>query len=252
MSEKIKCIIIDDEPKAIELLSASILELYPDMEITNTFTTWTTAINALRNVDFDILFTDISMPGKNGMDILRLVPEIKFEIIFITAHAEYALDAFKFPVAGYVLKPVEDEELISAIDKAIDRVRTKKMARDNRFSAEQKRPSLEIKIGIPNNKGIDYVNIRDIIYFETFNKCTRVVTNDQELISSYNIGKFKEMLDDQSFYQVHRSFIVNLNFVRRYESAGYAIMSNDKEVPVSKNEKEDFLKFFTTVTKNQE
>jgi len=245
MTNKFTCIIVDDEYKAIELLKDSLKYLYPNIEITGTYTNWVAALEALRSHHCDIFFTDISMPGKNGMELLRLVPEIESEIIFITAHSDYALNAFKFSAAGYILKPIDDAELRLAVDKAIERIRYKKIATKSSASSYPVNP----KIGIPNNKGIDYIDVNEIIYFETVNKYTKVVTKSYELLSSYNLGRFKELVEDKLFYQIHRSYIVNLNCVKRYESPGIVVMSNNKEIPVSKAIKEDFLKIFTTVTR---
>src|SRR5688572_10678357 len=97
-------------------------QLYPDAEMAGEHHFWVPALETLRNSEFDILFLDISMPQKNGFDLLELVPELKCEIIFVTAHEEHALDAFNFAASGYILKPINDTLLIKAVDKAIQRV----------------------------------------------------------------------------------------------------------------------------------
>lgn len=245
MINSISCIIIDDEPKAIELLKESLSYLYPAMDIIGTYTSWKTALEALREKPSDILFSDISLPGKNSMEILKLIPELDSEIVFITAHADYALKAFQFSTAGYILKPIDDGELKSAVDKAITRVRNKKLAKLNAEPAVY----FNSKVGIPNGKGVDYVEVNDIIYLESVNKCTNVCCKKEDILSAYNIGRFKSLLDKYPFYQVHRSFIVNLNCIRRYESGGSLIMINNKEIPISKNEREQFQQVFGNIVK---
>ncbi len=237
--------IIDDEPKAIELLKDSLAYLYDNLIVSGVYISWKEALDALRNNPPDILFSDISMPGKNSMELLKLVPELDSEIIFITAHSDYALSAFQFSAAGYILKPIDDTELKNAVDKAIERVSNKKLANYN----VKNLLVLNSKIGIPNNAGIDYIDINNIIYLESVNKCTKLVTKDGEILSSYNIGKFKSILDNPLFFQIHRSFIVNLNCIRRYETSGTVIMIDKREIPVSKNEKEQFLQLFGRITK---
>jgi len=249
MKNNFTCIIIDDEPKAIELLSDLIKEMYNNIEIIAAYTSWKTAIDPLRENNFDILFLDISMPQKNGLDILTLVPELKCEIIFVTAYSEFALNAFKFSAAGYLLKPVKELDLTKTIDKAITRITYKRLAEQN-VNGITSLP--KNKIGIPNKKGLDYVSIEDILYFEATKRYTKIVKKDTEFLSSLSIGRFKVMVKDYLFYQVHRSFIVNLNCICRYESIGAIIMSNGKEIPVSKNMKDDFSKIFETASRIQD
>ncbi len=245
MTNNYTCIIVDDEPKAIELLSDSIHDLFSNIDIISTHTSWKTAIGEIRKNDFDLLFLDISMPQKSGIDLLELAPELKSEVIFVTAHSEYALDAFNYFAAGYILKPIKDEVLVKTVTKALERVATKK-------AAYAKKPSAEIRplIGIPNNNGLDYFNCDDILYMEATSRYTRIVTFKKEIISSYSIGKFKELMGPYPFFlQVHRSFIINLNHVKRYERQGVIIMANGNEIPISKNTRDEFLHIFGRVTK---
>jgi len=238
-NDSYRCIIIDDEPKAIALLSDSLRDLYPEMNIVGSYTFWKDALSALRTNNFDIIFLDISMPQKTGMDLLQLVPGLKSEIIFITAFPDHALEAFNFSAAGYILKPVRDAKLIKAVDKAIEHIRFKRLANER----ESQSVLMQGKIAIPNNKGLDYVDLNDIIFLEATARYTRIIKKDKELLSSYSIGRFKELLEGYSFYQVHRSYIVNLNCIQRYESIGIVIMSDGSEIPVAKNNREEFLSY---------
>ncbi len=251
MQNNFTCIVIDDEPDAIEMLTDSIKGLFINVNIIGTYTSWTDALIAIRQQKADMLFLDISMPEKNGIDLLKLIPDVESEIIFTTAYSEYAIDAFKFSATGYLLKPIDDAELLKAVNKAIERIRYKKAAKK-----ESTYKNIDTKIGIPNNKGIDYVSISDIIYLESVNKCTKIVTKNSQLVSSFNIGRFKNLTEHLQFFQVHRSFIVNINCIIRYESTGNIIMTNNKEVPVSRNVKDEFLSLFNTIkssnTENEE
>jgi len=245
MNNKYTCIVVDDEPKAIELLCDSIKSLFNNIEILSTHTSWKTAIADIRQNNFDILFLDVSMPQKSGIDLLALVPELKSEVIFVTAFPDYALEAFDFFASGYVLKPVKDEVLVKTVSKVLERVAAKK-------ATEQKKQMGEMKplIGLPNNNGFDYLNCNDILYMEASNRYTRVVALQKEITSSYSIGKFKDLMEPYPFFlQVHRSFIINLNHVKRYERHGIVIMLNGYEIPVSKNMRDGFLHTFSHITK---
>ena len=121
MLSDVKCVIIDDEPKLIELLQKRLKLLFPRLKVLNAFTRWEEGVEYMREYNIDLLFLDVSMPGKTGVDFLKLFPQRDFEVIFITAHAKYAVDAIKLSALGYVLKPVDDEELSFAVNKFFDK-----------------------------------------------------------------------------------------------------------------------------------
>jgi two-component system, LytTR family, response regulator len=234
----ISCIIVDDEQDAIELLMSRVGLLFKNITVTGTYSHWEKAFEALRSQKCDLLFMDISMPGKNGIELLKIIPGLECEIIFVTAHDSYALDAFSFSTSGYILKPIDDAALSSAINKAAERIHNKRIAKQPASPA----PFVNDRIGIPNNHGIDYVNISDILYLESTNKCTKIVTTGKEYLSSLNLGKFQHLVDGHSFFQVHRSYIINLGKILRYESSGLIIMSNKDEIPLARSIKSEFLK----------
>ncbi|MES2704775.1 MAG: LytTR family DNA-binding domain-containing protein [Bacteroidota bacterium] len=240
MTNNYSCIIVDDEQDAIELLTSRLAYLYKNITVTATYSFWGDALEALRAQPCDLLFMDISMPGKNGIDLLKLLPSLDSEIIFVTAHDNYALDAFSFSASGYILKPIDDAQLSLAINKATARIDNKRLARQTSPAPA----SISDKIGIPNKHGIDYVKVSDILYLESTNKCTKIVTGKTEYISSNYLGKFKPLVEPHSFFQVHRSYIVNLNSILRYETSGLLIMSNKQEIPVARSIKSEFLERF--------
>lgn len=241
MNSNYNCIIVDDEQDAIDLLSYRMELLFDNITIKDTFTNWEDAHKAMRKNKYDILFIDVSMPGKSGFELLKLLPDQESEIIFVTAHDNYALNAFSFAATGYILKPIEDTELSAAINKSIERINNKTLATQSKTSPVK----INEKIGIPKNNGIDYISISDILYLESVNKCTLIVTTTGKYTSSANIGTFKYLVDKHPFFQVHRSYIVNLNCILRYESTGTIIMQNKKEIPMSRNIKQEFLQLFS-------
>jgi len=243
MPSNFSCIIVDDEQDAIEFLRDMVTQLFKNIQVTGTYSYWDDALEALRTRGSDLVFMDISLPGKSGLDLLRLMPNLQSEIIFVTAYEQYALDAFAFSTSGYILKPVSDVALSVAVNNALERIQNKKIAKQPAASPAQ---MVNDKIGIPNNHGIDYVNIRDILYLESLNRCTKIVTTKAEYVSSYHMAKFKDQVEGHQFFQVHRSYLINLNFILRYEISGIVIMDNKMEIPVSRNVKNDFLKIFNS------
>ncbi len=243
VEEKLSCFIVDDEPNAVELIASYVGDLYANLEVNGKYYSWKEALNALRTNPPDLLFLDISLPGKSGIDMLKLLSEINFEVIFITAHAEYSMEAFRYFATGYLLKPVDEKELTIVVDKAIERISSKRSKPGGSNVSSQ-----QLKLGIPNSKGIDYVLMSDILYFESYNKYTRVITSSALLISPYNIGSFKKLISNELFYPVHQSYLVNLLHVVRFDSGGYIVMSNKQEIPVARSVKKDFLQHFTTAS----
>lgn len=241
MTRKFNYIIVDDEPNAIELLQSRMSILFPASELTGSYTRWNDAIAALSMQRPDILFLDISMPEKTGIDFLKLMPDFNFQVIFVTAHSEFAMQAIKLSAAGYILKPVDDYELSFAVNKALGNINKTQPKADGQQGKQ--------KIGIPNTKGIDYLNADDILYFESINKYTKVVTKDYSIMSSYNLGEFKKVIDDDSFFQAHRSYIVNLNKIKRYEMQGVLIMDDNMQIPISKNLRQEFIDLFSKLSK---
>ncbi|MCD6062364.1 MAG: response regulator transcription factor [Flavipsychrobacter sp.] len=240
------CLIVDDEIKAIELLEYNLGIFYKNIQVVGTYSRWDDAIDAIRASDVDILFLDISMQDKNGMDLVRYAPNLQSEVIFVTAHADYAVEAFRLSAAGYIVKPIDKTEFVATLDNVLEKIRNKRLAK----KALSSEVHIQKRIGIPSGKAIDYVNIQDIICLEAVNSYTKIITDETEILSSYNIGKFKELLDDAMFYQVHRSYIINLNHIRRYEASGFVIMSNSKEIPLSKSQREHFLSLFSKLARN--
>jgi two-component system LytT family response regulator len=228
------------------LIAENLREYYPDIKIEAKFTSWLPALGALRSSQFDILFLDISIPGKNGIDLLKLIPNIDCEIIFITAHSEYAIEAIKFPTSAYILKPFDDTDFVQAVDRALERCRQKKLAAQQLTNPEH---TVNARIGIPNNNGVDYISVNDILYIALLNKSTFVILQDTKIQSTQDIETFAISLADFHFHRVHPAYIVNLDRVKRYETTGIITMDNDHEIPIAKNLKDDFLKLFATVTK---
>lgn len=244
--ENYTCLIVDDESKAIDLLEYNLGLFYKNIEVIGTYTKWDDAVNVVRSTDADILFLDISMQDKNGMELIKLAPNLQSEVVFITAHEDYAVEAFRLNAAGYIIKPIDKTEFVTTVDKVLEKIRNKRLAK----KILENELHIQKRIGIPNGKAIDYVNVNDIICLEAVNSYTKIVTTDNEILCSYNIGKFRELLDDKTFYQAHRSHVINLNHIRRYEVTGYIIMDNNKEVPLSKSQRDNFLNLFNKLARN--
>ena len=234
----INAVLVDDEPKMLELLADSLSDLFPNINIAGQYSSWKLALQGIKEHHPDLIFMDISMPEKSGFDLLGLLPDISSEIIFVTAHSEFAIEAFEHAAIGYLLKPINDKKLVNTVNRAIKIIEQKQNLPQN---------NAVNKIGIPDADSIAYYNIDDILYIETVNRYTKVVTIDREIISSYSLGMYRKALPPDMFYSAHRSFIINLNYVSRLDANNFIIMNNGKEVPVSKSNKDEFLRKFNKI-----
>jgi two-component system, LytTR family, response regulator len=230
-------LIVDDEPNAVESLRLSLGTLFRQVLVTHTCSNWQDALLVLQQQQFDLIFLDIRMPGKTGIQLARLLPQLKGKIIFVTAHEEYALEAFKCYASGYLLKPLNDEELFALVSRLLTIAAPPAAADDI--------------LGIPGSKGIDYIHINDIIYLQSEHKCTRIVLSNRVLYSSYHLGRFRDFLPAHRFLGVHRSYLVNLYAVQRYvhDQSGI-VMNNEAEIPVARAMREELLQQFATLNKS--
>lgn len=243
---KINAILIDDEPKALAILRNKIERLCPNINIIGTSQDPQKAIEILITLKPDLVFLDIAMPEMNGFDLLAKITNPEFEIIFATAFDNYAIDAISHCAIGYLVKPVDNEDLIKAVNKAIENIERKDSLEKNKqlianlgVQTFQKK-----KIVVPTQEGLEFIRIADIIHLEGVNGYTKInLVNNNNFVSSQSIGHFMGMLTNTAFYQVHKSHIINLDHIERYLNEGYVLLSDNHKAPVSRSKRQDFLEF---------
>ncbi|NND95375.1 MAG: response regulator transcription factor [Flavobacteriales bacterium] len=235
--------IIDDEEKLRAVLAYKVKELFPEIQIVGE------AANAIQGIELieatrpQIIFLDIRMPRVSGFEMLEQLDTIDTEVIFVTGYNEFALQALKISAVDYLLKPVADEELTDAVSKAKERIDGKRKISDYEllqhnvvFHRDQRS-----KITLPGQSAYDLVEISEIIRCEGEQRYTRVFLRDgSKLLSSYNIGKFKDLLEGFEFFSSHKSHLVNMHHIKRYMKEGIMVMSDDSKVPVSRRKRDDF------------
>lgn len=237
-----RAIIVDDELKACHVLKSLILELNLNINVTHVINYPLDAVQTIEEQKPDILFLDIDMPYLSGFDILQKIENPDFEIIFVTGHNEYAINAFKVSASGYILKPIDIDELSKTLLQSIERIKLKKSSTQNKVLINNLYSNTDQKIGIPTMEGLDFVSIASIIRCEAVLKCTKIFTESHPtLISSYNIGEFKKLLDNYNFFATHKSHIINLEKIKKYYKDGTILMQDDSMVPLARRRKQDFL-----------
>ena len=238
--------IVDDEPYSCESL-ATLLERYcPDVKLLDICYSASSALKSINEQKPQILFLDIEMPHMNGFELLERLPEIDFELIFTTSYDQYAIKAIRFSALDYLLKPIDQDELKKAVQKAINST--------NHVSAQQikvllqklNQPAIAVnKIAIPTMEGLQMILVESIISCAADRNYTVIMLkNGQKIIASRILKDMEEMLEDYSFIRVHHSYLVNLNEVDKYirGEGGYLLMSNGSNIDVSRSRKEFLLK----------
>jgi two-component system LytT family response regulator len=242
-----KAFIVDDEPDGIRTLKR-LLELNcPEVEIVATCSSVIAVKQKLEEIQPDVVFLDIRMPGKSGLEMLADLNVKNFEVIFVTAHNEYMLQAFQFSAVDYLLKPVDEDRLT----EAVQRVKARLMRGKNPGQAETLLHNinkagfpLEMRLCLPTQKGFTIVKLEEIIYCEAQRSYTLFrLTNNKVIMISKPLFDYDRLLSDTVFLRIHKSFLINLLHVKEYirGEGGTVIMTNGMEIEVSRRKKEQFL-----------
>ncbi len=246
----IRAVLVDDEFKALEVLRQKLTTYCPQVEIIGTANSSQEAYELITASHPQLVFMDVAMPHETGFDLLRRLPRLDFELIFVTGFDSYALDAIKFCAIGYILKPIDNDELINSVKNAERRINERvNQERNQQFLQNLLNPSNpQNRIGIPTESGLEFVTASEIVRCEGHQKYTKVITRDKKnILSSYNIGEFRKLLERFGFYATHKSHLINLQHIKRYDKEGTVTMSDNSFVPVSRRKKQDFMDKLTRV-----
>lgn len=211
-----KAIIIDDETKARQLLEAMLTDLCPDVKVEATCNNLASGVKAIKQFKPDVVFLDIEMPGHNGLQLLDflLEEEITFDIVFVTAYSEYAINAFKLEAIDYLLKPVDADQLVDAVERCKKKHQTefeKYQLLKHRFSSATRE-----KLAISQLEGVLLVDYHKILYLEGDGSYTKIVCKEGvTYTASRNLKYFEGVLvSSNQFFRCHKSFIVNMNEIK--------------------------------------
>lgn len=237
----IKAILIDDEEIALKSLENKIKKNIPYIDIIFKTQDPQEGIKMINKLQPDLLFLDIDMPLISGFDVLAKVDAPNMEVIFVTAHFNYAITAIKHNAVDFILKPIDSDELITAVFRAKVSIE-KKSAIESQLSLLKINKTNSSSIIIPTQKGLSFFKPNQIIRLEGDDGYTNIFTSEKQLIlSSSNIGKFTLILANFNFFQTHKSHIINLEFIKAYHNDGLIELTNGDFVPLSKTRKKIFL-----------
>lgn len=243
MKDKIKTIIIDDEPDGRALVKLMVEQHCPELSIAAVCDSAAAGILAIKDHQPDLVFLDIEMPGMNGFAMLESFGTLDFEVVFITSYDQYAIKAFRVDALDYLLKPLDENELIAAAHKCSVRVQ-----KNRSEQLVSKNPGGVKQLVLPVRDGYSFVNISTIIRLQADGNYTHVYLQDgTKHMVTKTLKEFEQNLSPYQFARVHKSHLINLNFIKRYirGEGGIVVMSDNSEVEVSRRNKESFLALFS-------
>lgn len=240
-----KAIIIDDENRTRDLIAKMINSFGLDIEAIPAAESVETGIKAIEEHQPDIVFLDIKMPDGTGFDLLKAVPNKNFEVIFITAHEEFAIKAIKFSALDYILKPVDPEELKAAVIQALETIGSKK--EESQFDALQMniQPNQKRRLVLKTQESVHIVELDHIIRCEADRNYTSFyLTEGKKILVSKTLKDYETLLSGYNFLRVQQSHLINLDFVARYDkgNGGCVVMKDGSEVPLSPAKRDLFFK----------
>lgn len=243
----IKAIIVDDEKPSRDVLMNFIRENCPQIDVVSECNSIKSAYKSITELQPDLVFLDVEMPKGNGFDLLKMFKTIDFKIIFITAFSEYAVRAFRFSAIDYLLKPIKVSELIDAVNKVIQElslynsIENIQALLENVYSPFSENRSLVI----PNSKGCTVIRTNDIIMCVADGYCTHFqLVGKTKISSSRNLKYYENLLSDNQFLRVHRSYIINLHHVRSFNFLGQVFLTDDNTCTLGEGFKQSFHRNF--------
>jgi two-component system LytT family response regulator len=244
----LKALLVDDEANSRATLKGKLDLFCPEVEIIGEAGSVKQALEIIEANGPEILFLDIELAGESGFDLLE---ELSGEdpqpaVVFITAHDKFAIQAIKFSALDYLLKPIDPEELVKAVRKVEEAKGYPAKAVNYNVLVENIRQASDSpkKIVVPTSDGIHVLRLSDIVRLESSsNYTTFFIRGEKNLLASKTLKEFDQMLEGYSFLRIHKSHLVNLNFLKRYvqNDGGYLILEDGSQIPVANRKKEQLM-----------
>lgn len=238
-------ILVDDEKHCRDVLALLLAKYCPQITLLAACADGPAGVEAIDKHQPDLVFLDIEMPGMSGFDLLKTCQYTGFRVIFTTAYNEYAIQAIRHNALDYILKPIDKDELKQAVAKA-EAVPTMPPTSSpvDAFVAYLNRQKTGDRLALPTLEGLQILQSEDIYYCESDGGYTHFfLTNGKAVLISKTLKEVEDVLESKGFCRVHHGFLINVRYVQRYirGDGGEVIMANNKNIPVSRNKKQEFL-----------
>lgn len=242
----IKALIVDDEASSRNMLSLLIQKHIPEITELKQSSGGKEAIELIEALKPDLLFLDIEMPSLDGFELLCSLEKRSFNVIFTTAYNEYAIKAIKFSALDYLLKPIDPKELRLAVSKhiaSLDRKGQQVELYRNFLHNIETKVEQHFKLAIPTQQGTHFFNTSEIVRCEADSNYTcLVLTDGRKFISSKTLKEYDEILNNKGFIRVHKSHLVNVNFIQKLNNLNQLILKDGSTVEISRRRKDEVLK----------
>lgn len=240
----LKAVIVEDEARSIAVLKQLLTTYFPHITVTSTVGSVVEAVSAIREIKPDIIFLDIELPDGSGFQVLEAFPQTILPVIFTTAFGHYAIKAIRNRAIDYLLKPIDVDELLAAINK-IGHVSSNLVS--DTYNSKTNNPKNDNRLALPTWEGLIFVSEEEILYCEADRNYTTVhLNNSESILVCKPLNYFEELLPSKAFCRTHHSFLVNTMHIQRYIKGrgGYVIMRNGAKVEISIRLKNNFLERF--------
>lgn len=246
----LKAIIIDDELHCITTLKWTLQEYCKDVIVVASAQNGSDGILLINTHQPNLVFLDVEMPILNGIDMLTYFKDINFSVVFTTAYDQYAVKAIKLNALDYLLKPIDKDELMEAVEK-VKLQKTKVVAQQIVQMQEFHKTKVADKIALSTLGGLQFINLADLVRVEAEgNYCNFVLKDKRKILLSKKLGDAEDILKgNDQFFRAHKSYIINLHFVEKYirGEGGEIIMEDGTSISLSRNKKDEFLELFAKV-----
>lgn len=236
------CIAIDDEPRALDVL-VNYSSKVPFMTLNETFTNSLKALEYLQKNKIDLIFLDIEMPNLSGLDFLKTL-EVQPMVVFTTAYSEYAVDSFEFNVVDYLLKPIDFNRFVKSVNKALKQYNLQHFDKKGIESSQKESNGTDPFILVKSGTKIHKILKEEILYIQSDSNYVYFFTDAERIISVFTMKEVLDMLSDESFIRIHKSYIINLNQIDMIEKHQITIGQN--KIPIGYSYREHFFSRLNT------
>ncbi len=247
-------ILVGGKREALQALEQNITRCCPQVKVKGKAACAHAAAHLIQAEHPDLIFLNASAEQVPAFELMEQDPTHSFETIFVAEENCHAVKAAKYGVSGYIQQPISEQDLLQAIQQAEARIRERKESQRNKALLEKMKRlrSQDEMMGIPTMDGFEFVPVGTIIRCEGLQKCTRIVTqNRSDIVSSYNLGEFRKLLEPYGFFLPHKSYLINLSKVKCYKKEGTITMVDGGHVPVSRRKKQQFVEQIKTVCEHR-
>ncbi len=246
--KNIKTILVDDEKNNLDYLQSLLNTHCQAVEIIETANNPNNGLLLIQELHPQLVFMDIDMPGMTGFELLKKLEPLQFEVIFVTAYNQYAMEAFDYNAVAYITKPIVTEKLIAAVEKAILKIEEKKYTQNIFTLLEnvQQKHSAD-KIALPTMQGLQFIKVENILYLESSgNYCNFFLTDNSKILVSRQLGEYEKLLPTDAFVRIHDKYIINLSCISEYikGTGGEVVLENGARLSVASRRKDELLNRF--------